>query len=275
MGKHACCICQKDVGLFTGKSVLKDGIICSKCLKAGGISTFPSSRQFTTNHICKIINSRTEAVNNYRATKHLGRIEIDTNNHAFKIDGVFYLFDNLISYAYHEDPDTSRIQNQDGKGSGAAIGSVIGGIRGGVIGGAVGAAVGGAVGSLFSTTCNSMGISITLKDTPISDVYLHFITEKTKTSSSQYTEALKNARACLEALQIIKEENDKQRQSHLQTMRARDSKSGNMQNIFVQDKHFTAKQMAEELDIYKALLYNGDITQEEYDQKRKQLLDLK
>lgn len=44
--------------------------------------------------------------------------------------------------------------------------------------------------------------------------------------------------------------------------------------VFIQNKHLTASEFAEELTIYKTLLYNGDITQEEYDAKKKMLLDM-
>ena len=120
-----------------------------------------------------------------------------------------------------------------------------------------------------------MSISISLKDVPVSDLHLHFITDKTKTSSSEYVQAVKDANSCLEALQIIKQQNEYMRLSRHQTESIRTSSPEEPRNVFIQDKHFTAKQLTEELDVYKALLYNGDITQEEYDQKRKQLLDLK
>lgn len=271
MGKNACCVCKKDIGLFAGKTVLKDGLVCNKCLKASGIPSFSNSRLFTTDHIERIIKERTDAIKNYCATHTYDQIEIDINTRSFKVDGIIFLFNNLIGYSYREDPINP--QNQDNKNQGAAIGSIVGGIRGGLVGGAVGAAVGGAVGSLFSTTCNSMSIHISFKDFPLTDLHLNFITEKTKTSSAAYKQALNKAMSCLEGLRHIEKENKSyQLKKNSET---HSSKSEEFKNVFIQDTHFTAKQLAEELDIYKALLYNGDITEEEYDQKKKHLLSLK
>ena len=164
MAKQFCCVCGKALGFFSDKVTLKDGHLCSKCLKAGGMNSLSSSESFYTAQVVEVINSIIDAVRDFRATKSFGELKIDTNTHAFMLDNNFYFFDNLLSYSYHEDPDNSRLAVKNTKSDGAAIGGAIGGFGGGIIGGAIGAAIGGTIGSLFSTTCNYMYISITLKN---------------------------------------------------------------------------------------------------------------
>jgi len=269
--KRICCACKRDIGLFTGKTALKDGFVCNKCLKDSEIPSFPNGRHLPSNYIERIIKARTHAIKNFSATHSYDRIDIDINTRSFKTDGILFLFDNLLDYTYHEDPVNP--QNQNIKNNGAAIGGIVGGLRGGLVGGAVGVAVGSAVGSLLSSTCNSMDIKITFQDFPMSSLTLQFITEKTKTSSPNYKKALNQAKSCLEGLRHIVELKSSPSPKNNDGAPAHNSVES--KNVFIQDKHFTAKELAEELDIYKALLYNGEITQEEYDQKKKYLLSLK
>ena len=112
-----------------------------------------------------------------------------------------------------------------------------------------------------------MYISVLLKDSLETDIRLNYITEKTRVSSDEYTDAFKKANDCLDGLQIIANYNISKQQSSEDEKR-RYSK----REIYVQKGHLTAAQLAEELVIYKNLLYSGDITQEEFEQQKKKLL---
>lgn len=268
MAKY-CCVCGKSLGFLADKINLADGCLCRKCLKAGGMSSLSHSDKLYTAKVIEVIKSRVDAVRNFRATKSHGPLKIDINSQSFMLDGNFYLFDNLLSYTYHEDPDNSKHAVQNGKSGGATIGGVIGGLGGGLFAGAIGAAVGGTIGSLLTSTCNYMYISVTLKDALESDIRLDFISEKTKVSSDEYKHALKDARDCLDGLQVIANYNASKRQEAID-----EKKRSSKREVFIQNKHLTAAELADELHILKTLLYNDDITQEEFNRKKKQLLDM-
>ncbi len=279
-----CCACNKPLGFFSDKVALKDGYLCKECQKAGGIPNIENSEDLYALRVAEIINAQRNDVQRFKATTHYSRLSLDTNSHSFILNGNFYYFKNLISFTYHEVPDRtgSKTADKDGKSTGAIIGSVIGGLSGGIIGGAVGAAVGGKIGSLFSETCDNLYITIKLKDSLVSNVQLNYITEKTKVSSDEYKSAHKQAQSCLEGLNIITEHNiavqkeaaEKARREKEAAEKARQQANAK-KDVFIQDKHFTASELANELSILQNLQFSGLLTQEEFEQKKKQLLELK
>lgn len=266
---QTCCICGKLLGLFSEKTSLKDGYICEKCLRTGGIDLDSSIGNLLSDQVKEIIAKRKEVEGKFHSTNNFGRLKIDTNSHIFKIDNHYYHFDNLLTYAFHEDPENTRVDVKNGRSSGAAIGGAIGGLSGGLVGGAIGAAVGGKIGSIFSTMCNYMYIGIALKDASQKDLRLKFITEKTRISSDEYSKALRSAKECLDGLKIIADYNmTKQRSSE------ENQGQYSKKEVFIQNGHLSAEEFERELTIYKRLLYSNDISQEEFDQKKKKLLDM-
>ena len=275
MGKIICCMCGKELGFFTGKVVLKDGFVCNSCVKRSQIEEVPDSLTITTQKMVDILSARQVAIQKFRVTKDYGKIKIDTNTQSFMMNDVLYLFENLVSYKYHEDPDNSKIAVKNGKQGGAAIGGVIGGLGGGLVGSAIGAAVGNKVGGLFSSVCNYMYINVTLKDAFRTDVRLTFINEKTRISSKDYTEALKKANECIDALEVIANYNTEKHHCETKGDIQVNVQTNVNNTVAMQEQHMSAAQVAEELKVYKELLEAGLLTQEEFEQKKKQLLALK
>lgn len=301
MGKYSCCICGKELGIFSTKIVVKDGAVCMNCLKESGMETLTSPETISISALSSTIKSRIDLVRNFHPTKDYGLISIDANNQSFRIQGMIYSYENLVSYKLHEDTKHSSQRSKNNISNGAAIGGVIGGLTSGFItgtdiqskngqtrksafgelkdglvgaigasvGGTVGAAVGGAVGSLFTGYCHFMNISITLKDTINSDVCLHFITEKTRISSEEYINAYEEAQRCLEGLQVISQQVKKSKDERQSSQKHQLTKS-----VFIQKEHMSAEEIANELMIYQNLLHSGVLTQEEFDLKKKQLLSL-
>lgn len=265
-----CCICGKNLSLLSFKFNLRDGVLCHKCAKACGIKTLESGKNVSTSNISEVFGARVEALRKFRATNTFYCLEIDANTHSFKLEDNFYLFSELLSYSFHEDPSSSRHSPQNEKSGGAAIGGVIGGLSGGLIGGAIGAVVGGKIGSLFAATCEHMYISVSLNSILGSNVRLDFINGETRTSSPEYTEAKKHADDCMCGFQMIADYNTRALRAASTTVNSQYSK----REVFIQGKHLTASEFADEIEIYKALLYNGDITQEEFNAKKKKLLDM-
>lgn len=263
-----CCKCGKSLGMLSSKADLKDGVICHKCQKEGGLESIGDMRHFTTEQVKKIIAERCDIVKNFHKTNSFDCISIDLDNHAFRIDGTIYFFNELLSYSYHEDPENKRLQTQDGTSSGAAIGGAIGGLGNGLIGGAIGAAVGGAIGSFFST-CNHMYINIIVQGPLKKGIKLDFITTKTRLSSDEYSNASRKAQECLEALRLITNQNMPEKPESSKAHHIDEKKT-----LFIQKEHLTAAEIEKELETYQRMLYSSLISQEEYDQKKKQLLSM-
>lgn len=268
MAKGTCCVCGKALGIFSDKLPLKDGFLCNHCLHLGGISELPNSEKLSVSQITETLKKKAEIVRNFRPTRRAGKIEIDMNAHAFRIKDDYFFFNELTSFKYHEYPDNHQTPARVGKSKGEAVGAVIGILGGGLIGSAIGSTVGGKIGSLFSQPCERMHINITLNNPIKSAIRIDFISQKTGRDSEEYSKAVHSATQCIEALESI--------QQYLQEANASQEKAhpAPQQTVFVQDGHVTAAQIEEELQVYRRLLYSDIITQDEFDQKKKQLLSM-
>lgn len=274
MAKY-CCICDKPLGFLSDKIALKDGYLCKKCLKAGGFTSLSSSESIPATRVTEVIVPRIEMVRSYRTVTSFGSLEVDSNSCMFKYEGEVYSFDDLVSYSIHEYPNNIHDATLKAKSSGAAIGGVLGGMGGGLLGGAIGASVGEKVGGFFFASCDYMYITITVRKIVEYSIRIDYIREKTRISSTEYRAAVKRANDLLEGLQFIAAQNMLKHQTNEEEKKQNSERERLVKKeVTVKSGHLTAKEFAEELEIYKNLLYNNDITEEEYEKKKKQLLDM-
>ncbi len=242
MAKSPCVVCGKELGLLSGKFIISDGVVCNHCLSSAGVSSLHNALSFNRESINNYISARKTLVKNFRSTKSIGTyIHIDENNKAFKIGKNIFAYDNLLSFELLED------------GQSVTKGGLGNAVVGGLLFGGVGAIVGGVTGSKKSKgICNSMKLRVSLKNAHKDIMYINFISVETKTNSFLYKDAQKQAQKCITALETIIDTNQSNRinqgtQSH---------------------------SVADEILKFKQLLDQGIITQEEFDTKKKQLLDL-
>ena len=268
----SCCACGKSIGVFTGKKALKDGYICNRCMKVANLDNVLALDDIDLSEkyageVAKFVKKQKEIGSLFSPSLICGKLALDRSSHTFKLNKYYFTYSNLHSYAYFEDPipEALRAPETNRKAGGAAIGGVIGGIHGGIIGGAIGAAVGHTIGSLISPSCNKMYIDIYLKGTLRNKINLTFITEKTRTNSPEYLTAVRRANETMEGLRIIDAYNSDALAKALDSPRIK---------VVTREKQLSASEAAEELMVYKQLFYSGDMTQEEYDQKRREVLGL-
>lgn len=245
MKKTPCAVCGKELGLFSCKKKISNGVVCANCLGKAGISVLSNALSYNQKSIKELVNTRKVLVDNFRKTKSVGKyIAVDENNKAFKIGRNIFAYDNLLSFELLEDG-----QSITKGGLGRAV-------AGAFFAGSVGAIVGGATSSKKSKgICNSMKLRISLKNAHTDVVYIKLITLETKKSSPIYKIAQDNAQKCITVLEAINDINK--------------SNSVEYKNIEVHNVS-----QADEIVKFKALLDQGIITQEEFDLKKKQLLGL-
>lgn len=120
-------------------------------------------------------------------------------------------------------------------------------VVGGLLLGGVGAIVGGITGSKKAKNiCNKLVLKLTVKNHPTPTIFINFVIKEIKTKSKEYEYAYNQAQQCLSKLQLICNERD----------------AGGLSTISV----------ADELLKFKQLLDMGVITQEEFDNKKHELL---
>ena len=178
-----------------------------------------------------------------------GYLEINTANKTWSIPGIFG-GTGMIPYSAILDYELLEDGTSVTKG-GASIGRAI---VGGAVFGPVGLIIGGVTGKRKQKNfCTTMQIKITLNSISSPTRYIKFITSKTKKSGATYKTACKNAQEVLSLLNVIT------------------SDQTNTTNV---NPVSPSNSSADEIKKYKELLDSGAITKDEFEAKKKQLLNL-
>lgn len=243
MAKAPCSVCGKELGLFSGKTILSDGAICTMCLRSAGISSLSNPASYNQLTIKEYVLTRQALVKSFNPTKKYDEyIQIDENNKLFALSGNLFEFKNLLSFELLED------------GAAVTKGGLGRAVAGGLIFGGVGAIVGGITGGKKAKNiCNSMKLRVSLKNAHTDVVYITFISSETKTNGFLYEIAQNSAQECITALELI---NDINQSAQYQSPSAQQTSS------------------ADEILKFKSLLEQGIITQEEFDATKRQILGI-
>lgn len=245
MAKKSCAVCEKELGLLSGKVKISDGVVCSKCLSSAGILALNNPLSYNQESIKNLVSVRQAFVNKFHVTKSVGTyIHVDETNKAFSIGGNIFSYDNLLSFELLEDGQSIT---KGGLGR-AVAGAFLFGVGGAIVGGVTG-------GKKSKGICNSMKLRVSLKNAHIDVAYINFITTETKTKSFIYKAAQDNAQKCITVLEQINDANENSQIEYAGTI---------VQPLSA----------ADEIVKFKALLDQGIITQEEFDFKKKELLGL-
>ena len=237
-----CALCGTKIGILAGKIQISDGYVCQSCLSSAGIGNLDNSYTYNTATLKNLIEKRKQDIEGYFPTKNIcDSFSVDENKKQFKVGRNIFDYSNLLDYELLEDGESIT---KGGIGRAAA---------GGLLFGGVGAIVGGVTGKKKTkSVCDSMKIRITLKNSFTDTAYIYLIIFQTKTDSSKYHIAQSTAQSCISALEIILDE----------------VKSNSVNTATAQNSP------ADEIMKYKQLLDAGAITQEEFEAKKKQLLNL-
>ena len=249
--KGTCSICGKEK---TSKK-LSDGFVCSKCLDLCGNNrnTFKKLQDTTTSEILKEIEKEKQAnsdIANFVATRGVGKL-IKFDDNAKKIlfpktlltKARIYNYSELLGYEILEDGNTIT---KGGIGSAVVGGALFGGI-GAVVGGLTG-------GKKSKEVVRSLKVKIVLDNKVVPAEYIELLKTEFKKDGFVYRAAKQEAEDIIAILTSISAENEKNQ-----------TNNSNVQNT---------NDPITEVKRYKELLDNGIITQEEFDKKKKELLNL-
>lgn len=253
--KHTCAVCgmEKMSRFGSGFLTIKDQKeICENCYKKicapnrvlqlqTGISLFEASIDY-----CKILINKIEKEENIIEQK---VVFDDENQECWIISCDSKGKDEIVKIKYEDIIAFELLEDNETIVSGGLGRAVVGGV---LLGG-VGAIVGGITGNRKTKgVCKSLIIKLTVKNYKEPTIYIAFITNEIKKSSEEYEKNFKLAQDCLAQFNVV-------------------------YNIFVQqkkEKQDNQLKNAETLIKYKQLLDMGVITQDEFDLKKKELLDL-
>ena len=189
----------------------------------------------------------------FNITKKIGEfIYFDENNKKWTVpEGMFRKKINQSKiYSYNDIVDFELLED----GNSVEKGGVGRAIVGGTLFGGVGAIVGGVTGHKHKSTCSRLQIKITLNnfDNPVE--YINFIWAETRKDKPVYKNSFNSAQEVMSILQLICNNSSNMNES-------KNSEQSSTSNF-------------DEIRKYKNLLDIGAITQEEFDLKKKELLNL-
>lgn len=263
-----CAVCHCKLGLFATNNQIKDGYVCDNCLNSAQVKKL--KKDTTVKDVKDAIYNKDKEQQKSKTIAAQTRTEISpyeifcqtanrtmseyisfnetTHQFAIRISPDIYDYNQLVSYEYLENNHVETIVTQNG-GIGRAI-----------IGGAVAGGVGAIVGSTTASnktktteTITSMSIRITL--TPNAQLkYIKFLDTACEKTSPLYTDRIEKVYKVLSILDTIKYYNEQSVKSNVPN------------NIEVS--------VPEQIKQYKDLLDCGAITQDEYETKKKQLLNI-
>lgn len=239
--KEICCICNQ----YEGEKKIIDGVVCKDCISKCGQFLITFSWKNVSSERVKqaIIANRTnqERIQIFHTTNKFEKyIDIDENNKLWRVpsfsSSLIFTFGDIINFELLQDGEAIT---KGGFGSAAVGGMLFGG---------VGAMVGGSIGSKKTKQeISEYRIKIITRNKCYPEVFINFlVTGKIKSGSLLYKTYTGNAQRVLSMLTIIA-----------------DSTS-----------QIQVSSVTDEIFKYKNLLDSGIITQEEFDAKKNQLLNL-
>ncbi|QUI25839.1 DUF4428 domain-containing protein [Vallitalea pronyensis] len=237
-----CAICNKKAGIL-GRKQIRDGYICTDCFYKCKLDMDMSC--FSVNDIkdrYRYIEENREPFKNFIPTIKIARLfEVDENSKLFRTrkGAECFKFSDIVNFELYEDGD-AVIKGGMGKA-----------VTGGLLLGGVGAIVGGVTGKRKQkSVVSNMYIRISLNHRWVKNIRINLIQTQLKRSGFLYKEVKKSCDNIISVLETI---TNKQRGEEVAV-------TGTVS-------------VADEILKFKELLDMGAITQDEFDKKKKQLLE--
>lgn len=253
-----CAICGKSLSFYNSRVFLSDGLICGKHWDEIGLydSDLPRAKYMKVCDVKLIVDGQNESRSmqqQFKATKSIRNTEFDDDHKIFAIASYvgfkkewnYFRYDQIKSFRLYEDGRNVTSANIGN----AAIG--------GALFGSAGAVVGAMTNQRTESVCSSMYITIKLQNCYIPSVDITFVSSETERDSLRYSTSCAAAEATVKALDAAI---------------AMVAPPKPERSIREQPTHNISA--ADEIRQYKQLLDDGIITEEEFQAKKKQLLDL-
>ena len=242
--KELCCICNQN----EGEKKITNGMICNACLAKCGHFVLPLGlKNKSAEHIIQAIqvNERNNSLlSMYHSTRKINKfLDMDENNKIWGVPcfspHIFFTYDDIISFELLEN------------GNSLTKGGLGGAVVGGALFGGVGAIVGSNVGKKRTKQeITEYRIKIVTRNPVYPEIYINFLTTgKVMSDSILYKSYSASAQQIISMLTPMTNEHDSQ----------------TVNNSY---------RPADEISKYKKLLDDGIITQQEFEQKKQQLLNL-
>lgn len=253
-----CVLCGKKMKFFNGKIMLKDGFVCNECWNTKGIkkriNKLTDSRNYSSRQIQEMVSiiNNTPTDNSAFKTNTLisDLIQFDDDTQTvqiiskagFKSAKEYIRYDQIVSFDLIEDGET------------ITSGGLGGAVAGGVLLGMGGAIVGSVISSKKTKpVCKSLQIRISVKNYYTKVIFVTYIDTPTKSSSSKYKEMHDKARKAIAELQVA-----------VSTANPTNTNDGKCEDFSI----------ADEIEKLQSLYKKGIISEDEFTQAKKKVLEI-
>lgn len=247
-----CAICNKTIGTFKPKHTTSDKrTICLKCIEEAGYGTDTSMQAFqniSRKSFDEILNHK-EAYKNFTPSNNIANIiDIDTDQSKFRISTLSSMTDiyDLDSISSFEIVENGSAISSGGLGR-AALGAVTFGGAGAIVGAVTGK-------KKTKSVIEQLLIKIMLNDLDNPVIYINLINKPVKQDSIEYSSAIRTADIILSSLDTV-----------ISQMNSADNQPDESNNNV---------SAADEIRKYKELMDDGIISAEQFEVKKKELLNL-
>lgn len=260
--KENCILCGVETGALNRTKLDNGDILCNNCLKETNLSdgyNINTLKASSLDEIKKRIEyvkeeekENLERVSNFKATYQVGGYIWFDDDHKwfvlpqgtfnYKIDKCYvFKYEDLLNFEVLEDGTTIT---KGGLGK-AVVGGAIFGLAGAIAGG---------TSKKTKQVCNKLQIKVTTKNIDRPIIYITLINSETKKSGFIYNQAEKSVQEILSKFQIIVNELEEEKK--------------------IKKDSNNAISPTDEIKKYKELLDMGAISEEEFNEKKKELLNL-
>ena len=259
--KETCILCNAEVGSFNRTKLNNGTFICSDCVaktkltNGWNINTLKSSNAEQIKeriiYVEKSERENQDRINRFTPThKEGGYIWFDDNNKWFVIPkgAISPKIDRSHIFDYSEILNFEVLEDGNSITKGGLGKAIVGGAIFGLAG-----AIAGGTSKKTKQICNKLEIKLTTKNIDEPVIYINLINTETKKNGFVYKTASKSVQNILSKFQIILNQQSEDKNIPCDKF-----------NISV----------ADEIKKYKELLDMGVITQEEFNQKKSELLNL-
>ncbi len=241
--EEICSVCNVNVA----SKKLEDGCICKSCMERGYDRSQPW-RKMTVDMVKNSIDLK-KRMDEHAAVFHVTDkvkpyFEEDNISRLIRVNGEIYLaWDDVIDFQLVED------------GNEVSRGGLGGAVLGGILFGEEGAVVGRNATQKSVKTVNELAIKIITRNEKFPQVRIDLVTSTLDTNTRAYRKAAEAAEKIITLLTVVMDTNEREA--------LEDSASA------------SAPSAADEIKKYKDLLDEGALTPEEFEEKKKELLDSK
>ncbi len=246
MAKYSCAICNRELTFFSAKTLIRDGAICFDCQYKANINDIDNPMAYTSHMIRNLYEHRVKFVDKFQESRSVGgKLIVDDTNKLFKIGGNIFKFENLLDYRHNIEVSE--------KVSGGLTGAILGSLFLGKYGSFAGAAMA----TKIKNICSSMIIEVMLQDSHIRRTFIVINNREITYGGWSYNNYIDEMKKCYNELEAIS------RYSSLYP--SSESITNSVVNV--------TTTWEDEVQKYKDLLDSNSISQEEYDARKKQIIN--